>query len=392
MEALQAEYKPKATEALLRRCKLDSAPTALSVTIDDLKQGHPLILDCTVETDQFQFNFDALKKLVGKSSFGSLSYQPVMFHHEDSAKERQKLLLACGGHVLGQVQGKQPETGLFVFGTSFRTTTVKPPSYSKKLQSLLADSFTMSEAAAPTFFLNDHCEACEFKETCHGKAVDEDHLSLLRRMTENQANKLRRKGIFTVYQLSHTFRPRRKSKRHRHLGNPHSFALQALAIRENKIHVVGVPELPETPVRFYVDVEGDSDGRFIYLIGLLIDTGTAEKMHSLWADTKEQEAAIFEQLLGITAEYEDFSLFHFGNYELAFFKRIREHTADRSLADRLIDRSCNVLSLHCSENADEHRVQDCRTSRSDRWPDNERSRIGPRGFLGSGGKPVSNES
>ena len=60
---LQAEYRPKATEALLRRQNLESAPTIPSVTITDLQQGHPLILDCTVENDQFQFHFDALKRV-----------------------------------------------------------------------------------------------------------------------------------------------------------------------------------------------------------------------------------------------------------------------------------------------------------------------------------------
>ena len=101
----------------------------------------------------------------------------------------------------------------------------------------------------------------------------------------------------------------------------------------------------KVPFRVYVDVEGNSDGRSIYLIGLLIASGTDEKMHSFWADTQKQEAAIFDQLLATVAQYKDFSLFHFGNYELAFFKRMREETDNRTLADRLLDRSCNVLSL-----------------------------------------------
>ena len=73
MDELRAEHKPKATEALLRRCKLESAPSIATVTLDDLKQGQPLILDCTVQTDQFRFQFDALKKVDGKSLFGSFT-------------------------------------------------------------------------------------------------------------------------------------------------------------------------------------------------------------------------------------------------------------------------------------------------------------------------------
>jgi len=104
MNELAEEYRPKATEALLRRCKLDSAARISSVTLDDLQQGHSLILDCTIETDQFKFHFDALKRTDDKSSLGSFHYQPVMFHHEDNVREAARMLLACGAFILGQGQ------------------------------------------------------------------------------------------------------------------------------------------------------------------------------------------------------------------------------------------------------------------------------------------------
>jgi len=47
------------------------------------------------------------------------------------------------------------------------------------------------------------------------KAIEKDDLSLLGGMSENERKKLRSKGIFTVTQLSYTFRPRRRPKRMR---------------------------------------------------------------------------------------------------------------------------------------------------------------------------------
>jgi hypothetical protein len=63
------------------------------------------------------------------------------------------------------------------------------------------------------------------------------------------------KGIFSVKQLSYTFRPRRPAKRQKQQFH-HNFALQALALRENKVHVHGDPifALPATQV--YLDIEG----------------------------------------------------------------------------------------------------------------------------------------
>jgi predicted RecB family nuclease len=344
MDEIASGFQMTATNALLTRLKLDSAPAVSCVGVDDLENGLPLILDCVIEHEQVQFHFSALQRVDGTSSLGLFHYAPVMFCHQESAHERDKLVTAFGAHILGKVQGVLPKNALIMFGRSCRTTKVDVLKYSPKLKPLLADLATEFESP-PLLFLNDHCPVCQFREDCQEQALRNDDLCLLRRMTETQAKKLRQKGIFTVNQLSYTYRPRRRSKRRKHLGNPHSFALQALAIRERKIHVVGAPELPDSPVHVYIDMEGDSKGQFIYLIGLLVTTETAEKRYSLWADTREQEVANFNKLLVILGEHDDFAVYHFGIYESTYFKRMRQHAAKKQLADRLLNHSVNVLSL-----------------------------------------------
>ena len=76
IDELEMEYRPKATEALLRRCKLESAPSFATVTLEDLEHKHQLILDCTVDTDQFLFRFDALRKVDEKPSRGASHRTP----------------------------------------------------------------------------------------------------------------------------------------------------------------------------------------------------------------------------------------------------------------------------------------------------------------------------
>ena len=108
-------------------------------------------------------------------------------------------------------------------------------------------------------------------------------------MSEKERDRHRSKGIFTVTQLSYTFRPRRTPKRAKNPAKPHHFALQALAIRENTVYIHGTPELPECKNRVYLDIEGLPDRGFYYLIGALIVTEERETFHSFWADTESDQ-------------------------------------------------------------------------------------------------------
>jgi predicted RecB family nuclease len=121
----------------------------------------------------------------------------------------------------------------------------------------------------PVLTLND-CPQCEFRSRCHAEAKAKDDLSLLRVMTEAEMRKHRGKGIFTVTPLSYTFRPRRKGKRVRGEGQPHHGSLQALAIRDSKTYILVKPDMPNRPVRMYLDLEGDANGNDVYLAGALV--------------------------------------------------------------------------------------------------------------------------
>jgi len=164
MNELRDEFRPKATQALLKRLKLESLPTISLVTIDDLKKGHPLILNCTLEHEQFRFHFDALKRVNGRSSLGRFQYVPVVFHHEDKIREEHKLPLAFGAYLIGQLQAHTPETGVFVCGQPCRVTTVRCGTCSKKLLGLLDNlGHICAGSAEARIRLNKHCDICEWR-------------------------------------------------------------------------------------------------------------------------------------------------------------------------------------------------------------------------------------
>ena len=98
----------------------------------------------------------------------------------------------------------------------------------KDVTALLADN------SPPELVLNRHCGQCEFQARCRKQATEKDELSLLSGMPEKERKKLHGKGIFTVAQLSYTFRPRRRCRELRGKQEKFHHSLRALAIRENK--------------------------------------------------------------------------------------------------------------------------------------------------------------
>jgi hypothetical protein len=120
--------------------------------------------------------------------------------------------------------------------------------------------------------------------------------------------------------------------------------LQALAIREKKVHVYGTPDLPRKPVQVFLDAEGNEGGSFAYLLGVFVD-GDSQKTHSFWADSPADEVRMFEAFLDLLDGYEDFALFHYGSYESNLLKRMRKVIKRKRLLDRALANAVNVLSV-----------------------------------------------
>ena len=152
--------------------------------------------------------------------------------------------------------------------------------------------------------------------------VEKDDLSLLAGMTEKERKKLNGKGIFTVTQLSYTFRPRRRPKRFVSKIEKYHQALKALAIRERKVHVVGKPELNIEGTPVYLDVEGLPERDFYFLIGIRIPIADGFVQHSFWADNNEDEKQIWDSFLGLLASVDNPTLIHYGSFETTFLKKM----------------------------------------------------------------------
>ena len=94
-----------------------------------------------------------------------------------------------------------------------------------------------------------------------------------------------------------------------------------------------------------MDVEGDPEQGFDYLVGMIVVQGDNEQRFSFWADNRDDEDRIFEQFLATVTQYQDFRVFAYGGYERAFLMRMRKRANRKAPVDRVLKALVNTLSL-----------------------------------------------
>ena len=343
----RAELRNRAAQMLVSRLKPEEVIRGVKITETALGKGAALILDVTIEFGELSLCCDALKRVEGDSRLGGFHYAPLMVYEGGKIRPEHKRGLEVFSLALGEVQGKCPDFGFIVHGEEPKLHRVRlRPGLGEAKRILEELRLFRRNGQAPRLTLNDHCQVCEFSQLCRSEASAADDISLLRGMSEKAIKKYRKRGIDTLVQLSRTFRPRRKSKREVKNRRPHSFGLQAQAVRDGRTYIHGTPTMPSSTDAIFLDMEGDPERDFVYLIGMIVVEQGNEKRFSFWADTKEQASQIFERFMAIAEEYKDHTIYHYGSYEATFLKRMRrETTAKKKRIDRLLDRSVNVLAL-----------------------------------------------
>jgi predicted RecB family nuclease len=279
---------------------------------------HAQMDSCALESE-----LHALERVPAEGWGKPTRFIPIRFVFTNKLSKDGKLLLALDAFTLSKSLGREVSIGRIVHGDDHTTLKVKTSAMTSEVRKRLERIATLlSNPAPPDLVLNPHCPECEFQARCRQKAEEKDDLSLLSNMSAKERKKFHTNGIFTVTQLSYTFRARRRPKRLAGKREKYHHSLKARAIREQKIHIVGSPELKIEGTPVYLDVEGLPDRDFYYLIGVLIGNGESAVQHSLWADTIKEEGKIWMQFVGILETVENPNLIHYGSYETIFLKEM----------------------------------------------------------------------
>ena len=284
-----------------------------------------------------------------QNSNSGTSLIPVRFVADNKLSRSDKLLLAFDAHVLANFLDRPVVAGHIVHGDDFKTHKVKTSEVEREVKKTVGKiSALLSGSDPPKLALNRHCAECAYQERCRKLASEKDDLSLLVGLSDKERAKLSGKGIFSVAQLSYTFRPRRRSRRQAGQPEKYHYSLKALAIREKRIHVVGTPQLKIEGTPVYLDVEGLPDREFYYLVGLRWQTTNGVEQRSLWANAPGDEARLWNDFLSALSGIVSPTIIHYGSFEATFFKRMSGRYGaplEGSVAASAISSAVNLLSV-----------------------------------------------
>ena len=195
----------------------------------------------TVQAQGWEASIALVQRIFHRGTGRSLLV-PVRFVAANKLSASDKLMAAYEALTLSKALGTKAGVAKIVHGEKWATFSVKASSLSRMVHRKVSQAaLLLSETSPPDLILNRHCPECGFQDRCKRNAVEKDELSLLSHLPDKERARLRGKGIFTVTQLSYTFRPRRRIKRLATRPERYHHALKALAIREQKTHVVGKP-------------------------------------------------------------------------------------------------------------------------------------------------------
>jgi predicted RecB family nuclease len=169
------------------------------------------LIEARIRAECWEAHCDVLTKVEPNTSNKAI-YEPTIVVGTYSITPEQKTELLFVGQVLGLIQEQLPGTGKIV-GMDGKSHNLKLESGYKAIAPFIKILKQWTEekpTQTPALILNRHCSSCQFQQNCRAKAKEMDHLSLLTGITEREINKLNKKGLFTVTQLSYTYRARKQ--------------------------------------------------------------------------------------------------------------------------------------------------------------------------------------
>lgn len=347
-QAQNESYSTAGIHRLLLRA--EQSQCTISPSADDLKAGKwRLATGVLVQTPHLESYLHAVERLPPEGRGKRAGFVAIRFVPANKVSKGAKLLIAFDALALSEMLGQDVSLGKIIHGGNHATLNVMTSALAIEVREHIANiTALICKPSPPDLVLIRHCAECEFQARCRQKAMEKDDLSLLSGITEKERKKFHEKGVFTVTQLSYTFRPRRRPKRLYGKREKYHHSLRALAIRQKKIHIVGSPEIAIEGTPVYLDVEGLPDRDFYYLIGVRTGNGDSAAQHSLWADSGDDERRIWNEFVGILADIRDPVLIHYGSYETVFLRRMSDRYGlppAESMAARAVKKPVNLLSV-----------------------------------------------
>ncbi len=321
---------------------VESLHEAEARTIEAMASGAKMIYQATFFDGTFRGHADFLQRVDRPCAHWPWSYEAVDTKLALHVKPYYIIQLCNYSEHLTRVQGAAPEKMHIVLGNG-ELKSFRLDDYDAYYRHIKASFLAGAErhGALQTYPVEiKHCGICRWSDVCERQRADDDHLTLVANVRNDQIAKLNATGIINVKHLAvamdeqrppgmshNTFATLRRQARLQVQGRTQDKPLYELLEHEAW---EGFGLLPATsPGDLFFDMEGDplyEPGKGLeYLFGLFTDNATYT---SFWALTRKEEKTAFQQcvdsIVARRKQFPDMHVYHYAQYEKTALRRLAQ--------------------------------------------------------------------
>jgi uncharacterized protein len=339
--------------------------SAVESTLAAMRAGLDVIAQGSLRQGRWAGRPDVLRRVAGKSMFGTWSYDVVDTKLAAETRAGTILQLSLYSDLLAKAQGYLPERFHVVTPEGgLNTLTYRVLDYAAYAR-LVRKSLETSVERDPRGKLDTYpepvpaCDVCRWWSACDARWHDDDHLSLVANISRLHRRCLEDQGITTLERLAQLplplpFSPARGSKEpYVRLREQARVQLEG-RLKKAPVHELlkpydvehGLARLPEpSPGDIFLDFEGDPfvppSGREFLFGSVQADESSTPRYHARWASTDAEERAAFQWLVDLMLvtwdRHPGMHVYHYAPYEPAAIKRLMgRHATKQEEVDRLL--------------------------------------------------------
>ncbi len=335
--------------------KVVNPEEAFKATIDLMREGAELIYQGCLQIEHegmiYRGRPDLLEKREGKSIFGDWYYVPIEIKWSSKIKTLHKHQLAFYSIVLEKLQGCFFEDVAVINRKCDRLPLELKDKDISKTQDLIKEIVDVMKGGKPAITITNNSKNSPWFKVALEEAEAKQDIALIYKLDSRGLKALRKEGVRTLQDMITVDLEDLPKIPYASLETLQRAQLQAKSLLEKQIISIGkLDKLPETSLKLYFDIEGDTLLGVDYLFGIWV-SGDEKHLYAkaqnvrffedgkyfvyFLAKQPEEEKVMWQAFLKWVALLpEEYTVYHYANYEKKHLETLVDEYGGSSTLER----------------------------------------------------------